>query len=43
MVKAYQQPNAIGMTIAESEAQYQAFLRYAQYPLEPYEPKVQKV
>jgi hypothetical protein len=36
MVKAYQQPNAIGMTIEESEAQYRAFLRYAEYPLRPY-------
>ena len=36
MVKAYQQPNSIGMTIEESEAQYQAFLRYSKYPLTPY-------
>ncbi|MBS3764323.1 MAG: hypothetical protein KGZ25_13580 [Planctomycetes bacterium] len=36
MVKAYQQPNAIGMTQEEFEAQYEAFLKYAEYPLEPY-------
>ncbi len=35
MVKAYQQPNAVGITIAASEAQYQAFVRYANYPLTP--------
>ena len=36
MVKAYEQPDAIHMTIDESEAQYQAFLKYSKYPLEPY-------
>lgn len=36
MVKAYQQPNAIHMTAVEAEAQYQAFLRHAAYPLTPY-------
>jgi uroporphyrinogen decarboxylase len=36
MVKAYEQPNAIGMTVAQAEAQYQAFLEYSQYPLIPY-------
>jgi len=36
MVKAYQQPNSIGMTVDESEAQYQAFMRLATYPLTPY-------
>ncbi|MEN8255251.1 MAG: uroporphyrinogen decarboxylase family protein, partial [Verrucomicrobiota bacterium] len=33
MVKAYQQPEDINMTIEESEAQYQAFKRNAEYPL----------
>jgi hypothetical protein len=37
MVKAYQQPNAIGMTVEESEAQYQAFMRHAEYPLRAWE------
>ena len=36
MVKAYAQPNAIGMTVEQSEAQYQAFLKYSEYPLKPY-------
>jgi uroporphyrinogen decarboxylase len=36
MVKAYQQPNAVGITVAASEAQYQAFLKYASYPLVPF-------
>ncbi|MCK4981661.1 MAG: hypothetical protein KAS17_01995, partial [Victivallaceae bacterium] len=36
MVKAYQQPEAIRMTIEQSEAQYQAFLKYGNYPLIPY-------
>ena len=36
MVKAYQQPNSVGMTVAESQAQYDAFMRYCDYPLEPY-------
>ncbi|MFP4029909.1 MAG: hypothetical protein ACLFWL_19200 [Candidatus Brocadiia bacterium] len=36
MVKAYQQPNAIGMTQEEFEAQYEAFLKHAEYPLKPY-------
>jgi hypothetical protein len=36
MVKAYQSPSAIGMTVEESEAQYEAFLRHAEYPLRPY-------
>lgn len=35
MVKAYQQPESIGMTVAESQAQYDAFKRYASYPLQP--------
>ena len=36
MVKAYQQPEAIRMTIEQSEAQYQAFKKYGNYPLMPY-------
>ena len=36
MVKAYDQPNAIGLTEEQSEAQYQAFMKYAYYPLVPY-------
>ena len=36
MVKAYQQPESVGMTIAQSERQYQAFKRFATYPLTPY-------
>ncbi|NLW86920.1 MAG: hypothetical protein GXY38_08610 [Planctomycetes bacterium] len=39
MVKAYQQPNAIGLTTAALEAQYQAFMKYGNYPLEPYHAK----
>lgn len=37
MVKAYQQPNAIGMTVAQAQAQYDAFMEFAGYPLVPYE------
>ena len=33
MVKAYQQPKAIRMTIEQSDAQYQAFRKYGNYPL----------
>ena len=36
MVKAYQQPESVGMTIAQSERQYDAFCRHANYPLRPY-------
>lgn len=36
MVKAYEQPDAINMTVEESEAQYQAFLKHSKYPLKPY-------
>ena len=36
MVKAYQQPNAIGISAEASQAQYDAFLKYAEYPLVPY-------
>ncbi|MFZ2657266.1 MAG: uroporphyrinogen decarboxylase family protein [Victivallales bacterium] len=36
MVKAYQQPESIGMTVAQAERQYQAFKRLAAYPLTPY-------
>ncbi len=39
MVKAYQQPEDINMTIEQAEAQYQAFLKYADYPLIPYSKK----
>lgn len=38
MVKAYQQPESIGMTVAQSQAQYDAFKRHAHYPLQPYCP-----
>jgi len=37
MVKAYQQPNSIGLTIEQSEAQYRAFLKYSSYPLISYD------
>jgi hypothetical protein len=37
MVKAYEQPNAVGITIPQAEAQYQAFLKYSKYPLIPYQ------
>ncbi len=33
MVKAYQQPEAIRMTIEQSEAQYRAFRKYGNYPI----------
>ncbi len=36
MVKAYQQPNSVAITVEESETQYQAFLKYSKYPLQPY-------
>jgi hypothetical protein len=36
MVKAYQQPESIGMTVAQAQRQYEAFTRYARYPLIPY-------
>jgi hypothetical protein len=36
MVKAYQQPDSVRITIEASEAQYQAFMRYAWYPLVPF-------
>jgi hypothetical protein len=36
MVKAYSQPNTIGMTLAQAERQYSAFKRLARYPLTPY-------
>lgn len=36
MVKAYQQPSSIGMTVRQAEAQYEAFLKYSRYPLQPY-------
>jgi len=42
MVKAYQQPNSVGMTVAESQAQYDAFMRHCHYPLEPYRPETVK-
>lgn len=37
MVKAYQQPESIDMTIPEAQRQYEAFKRYGNYPLIPYE------
>jgi hypothetical protein len=33
MVKAYQQPAAVGMTVAQAERQYRAFKRLSAYPL----------
>ncbi len=33
MVKAYQQPESIGMKIEQAQRQYEAFKRYADYPL----------
>lgn len=36
MVKAYQQPESIGMTVEQAQRQYDAFRRYASYPLTPY-------
>ncbi|MCF7837903.1 MAG: hypothetical protein K9N49_04665 [Candidatus Marinimicrobia bacterium] len=33
MVKAYQQPESIGMTIAQAQRQYDAFRRWGNYPL----------
>lgn len=35
MVKAYQQPESVGMTIAQAQRQYDAFKRHAAYPLQP--------
>jgi uroporphyrinogen decarboxylase len=35
MVKAYQQPMAIGISVETSEAQYRAFHQYGNYPLIP--------
>jgi hypothetical protein len=35
MVKAYQQPESVGMTIAQAQRQYDAFRHYANYPLQP--------
>jgi hypothetical protein len=33
MVKAYQQPAAVGMTVEQAERQYRAFKRLSAYPL----------
>ena len=35
MVKAYQQPESVGMTAAQARRQHEAFKRYGQYPLRP--------
>jgi hypothetical protein len=35
MVKAYQQPESIGLTEAQAQRQYEVFKRYANYPLLP--------
>jgi len=35
MVKAYQQPESIGMSVAQAQRQYDAFRRLASCPLEP--------
>jgi hypothetical protein len=37
MVKAYQQPESIRMTQAQAQRQFDAFQRYAHYPLIPYQ------
>jgi uroporphyrinogen-III decarboxylase len=34
MVKAYQQPESIGLTVDQAQRQYEAFRRYGTYPLE---------
>ena len=40
MVKAYQQPASVGMTADQAQRQFDAFRRYAEYPLLPHpEPK----
>jgi len=36
MVKAYQQPESIGILAAQAQRQYDAFKRYGTYPLSPY-------
>jgi hypothetical protein len=36
MVKAYQQPESVGMSCAQAQRQFEAFKRYGQYPLIPY-------
>ncbi|MCE9616327.1 MAG: hypothetical protein K8T26_18805 [Lentisphaerae bacterium] len=36
MVKAYAQPNAVGISVAAAEAQYQAFRQFGTYPMTPY-------
>lgn len=36
MVKAYQQPPAAGITVQAAQAQYDAFMKYCDYPLLPY-------
>jgi hypothetical protein len=36
MVKAYQQPTAVGITTDAAEMQFQAFNKYANYPIVPY-------
>jgi len=36
MVKAFQQPASIGMAGAQAQRQYEAFKRYANYPLIPH-------
>lgn len=36
MFKAYAQPNAVGLTAAAAQAQYEAFLTFGRYPLRPY-------
>jgi len=42
MVKAYQQPNAVGITVEASQAQYDAFWEFAHYPLKPYPDTMQE-
>ena len=36
MVKAYEQPESIGMGVEEAEMQYRSFKKFSQYPLMPY-------
>ena len=43
MVKAYQQPESIGMTAAQAQRQFEAFKRYEKYPLMPYEPGMHRL
>lgn len=37
MVKAYQQPPAVGITAGAAQAQYDAFMKHSEYPLSQYD------